>query len=134
MKRLIASWLGFSATFLAVVSTATAEVDFAHQIVPILRKHCAECHAGEEKKGGFSLNTRAELLEGSENGEVVKIGKPDESHLVYVVETEDPEFLMPPKGDRISASEIALLRKWIETGLAWEPGFAFGETNLRTTA
>jgi hypothetical protein len=53
---------------LATISSAHAAVDFSHQIVPILREHCAECHAGDKKKGGFSFNDRKALLEGSENG------------------------------------------------------------------
>ena len=39
-------------------------VDFAHEIVPILKEHCIECHGGEESKGGFSINTRRLFLEG----------------------------------------------------------------------
>ena len=35
-----------------------------HDIVPILRKHCGQCHTGDKKKGGLSLNTRASLLGG----------------------------------------------------------------------
>ena len=48
-----------------------------HEIVPLLKKHCAECHAGDKKKGGFSFNTRADLLEGSENGPVITKGSVD---------------------------------------------------------
>jgi len=38
-------------------------VDFAHEVVPILKKHCAGCHGGREAKGSFSLNTRKLWLE-----------------------------------------------------------------------
>ena len=31
-------------------------IDFAHDIVPMLRKHCADCHSGKEAEGGFSFN------------------------------------------------------------------------------
>ena len=41
---------------------AAAKVDFSHQIVPILREHCSECHTGDKKKGGFSLNDRASKI------------------------------------------------------------------------
>jgi hypothetical protein len=52
---------------------AAAAIDFAHQVVPILKKHCAECHLGEKKKGGLSMNTRKDLLKGSENGAIVDL-------------------------------------------------------------
>jgi hypothetical protein len=40
-------------------SLRAGDVDFSHQIVPILREHCAECHAGDKKEGGLSINDRA---------------------------------------------------------------------------
>lgn len=45
-------------------SEETQPFDFAHEIAPILRKHCVECHGGDEAKGGFSVNTRELFLEG----------------------------------------------------------------------
>lgn len=104
---------------------ARAQIDFSHQIVPILREHCAECHAGEKKKGGFSFNTRESLLKGGENGEVVKIGKSAESKLIEAVLSTDKDEMMPPKGARLSAEKVAVLKAWIDDGLEWEKGFAF---------
>ncbi|MGN6543876.1 MAG: DUF1549 domain-containing protein, partial [Aureliella sp.] len=100
-------------------------VDFAHEIVPLLKKHCAECHAGESKKGGFSFNTRADLLEGSENGPVVELGKAAESRLVDVVSSDAEGERMPPEGPRLTDAEVELLKRWIDGGAAWEDGFAF---------
>jgi mono/diheme cytochrome c family protein len=48
---------------LSAILSAPAAVDFSHQIVPILREHCAECHAGDKKKGGFSFNDRKASLQ-----------------------------------------------------------------------
>jgi len=46
--------------FIALTASLRAgNVDFSHQIVPILKEHCAECHAGDKKKGRFSINDRA---------------------------------------------------------------------------
>jgi hypothetical protein len=104
---------------------ATAAVDFSHQIVPILREHCAECHAGDKKKGGFSFNDRKALLEGSENGPVVVAGKAGMSRMIEVILSTDSDERMPPKGKRVPADQIALLKAWIDSGIAWEEGFAF---------
>lgn len=100
-------------------------VDFSHQIVPILREHCAECHAGDKKKGGFSFNDRTALLEGGENGPVVVIGKSTESALIQAILSTDSDDQMPPKGKRVPPEQVALLKEWIDAGLAWEEGFAF---------
>lgn len=111
--------------FLAAPLCSSAAVDFAHQIVPILRKHCAECHSGDKLKGGFSMNDRAALLHGSENGAVVDLKQVEKSVLLEVVATQDEDLRMPPKGAGLSAAEAALLRQWISEGVPWEAGFAF---------
>lgn len=100
-------------------------VDFAHQIVPILREHCAECHAGDKKKGGFSFNDRTALMEGGEDGPVVVAGKSGESAMIQAILSTDPDEQMPPKGKRVPPDQIALLKQWIDSGIAWEEGFAF---------
>jgi hypothetical protein len=116
----------FSILFLLTsVLSASAAVDFSHQIVPVLREHCAECHAGDKKKGGFSFNDRKALLEGGENGPVVAAGKAGMSRMIEVILSTDSDEQMPPKGKRVPADQIALLKEWIDSGIAWEEGFAF---------
>ena len=44
---------------------------------------------------------------------------PDESPLVRRVASADPEEVMPPKGDRLTDREIALIRSWVATGANW---------------
>ncbi len=111
--------------FALAASTRAAEVDFAHQVAPILKKHCAECHTGAKKKGGLSMDTREKLLEGGENGPVVKPGDAAHSKMLEAILSTDPDLRMPPKGDRVPPESIAALRAWIDAGAAWEPGFAF---------
>ena len=112
-------------SLLAAASLGAAPVDFAHEVVPILRKHCSECHTGDKKKGGFSMNTRASLLEGGENGAVVSLVQAQQSKLLEAVVSADPDIRMPPKGDRLSPADVATLRTWIEQGAVWTEGFAF---------
>jgi hypothetical protein len=112
---------------LLTVSPTAHALDFNHDIVPILREHCAECHSGDKKKGGLSFNTRAALLEGSENGEVLTLGNADDSFLIEAVTTDDEDFQMPPKGDRLSPIQVALLKSWIDAKLPWQDGFTFSD-------
>jgi len=109
-----------------MITHAHAEVDFAHQIAPILKKHCVECHGGEESKGGFSLNTRALVLE----ADVLQPGNPDESLLIELLITDDLDERMPPADKdkkQLNKDEVELLKKWIATDVKWEPGFTFAE-------
>jgi hypothetical protein len=103
-------------------------VDFSHDIVPILRDHCGACHTGEKKKGGLSMNSRADLMAGGENGKVVESGNSEASALIRAVVAKDPEERMPPadaKQPRVPAEKVTLLRAWIDGGVKWEEGFSF---------
>lgn len=101
--------------------------DFAHEVAPVLKQYCADCHLGEKKKGGLSMNTREALLEGSENGAVVDPGKAG-GKLISLLRSADSDDQMPPKGDRVPEEKIAVLEKWVLAGMPWEAGFTFGKT------
>jgi hypothetical protein len=116
-----------SLLLLAAASLARGEVDFAHQVVPVLRKHCAECHMEQAKKAGFSMNTRESLIAGSEDGPVVEPGDAANSRLLEVILSDDKSERMPPKGPRIPADQVEILRQWIDGGLPWDAGFSFGK-------
>ncbi|MCA9078138.1 MAG: DUF1549 domain-containing protein [Planctomycetaceae bacterium] len=109
---------------LSHTSMNAAEVDFVHDVVPILRKHCVECHGGAKAEGGLSLNSRGLLLE----ADVIATGKADASRLIELVKSNDPEEQMPPKDrDRLTEKEIDTLSLWINEEIAWEDGFTFAE-------
>ena len=106
---------------------AKGNIDFAKQIRPILQMHCAKCHTGETRKGGFSLNSRKTILDGSESDTVVVIGNSAKSALIHRVADADPDSRMPPKGNKaLTKTQIGLLRAWIDQGMKWPQGFAFG--------
>jgi len=68
------------------------------------------------------MNTR-ELLVDSGN---VQPGKPDESKLIELILASDKEIQMPPEDqERLTATEIAALKKWIADGVPWDDGFSF---------
>lgn len=112
-----------------VMSAVTVEaVDFSHDIVPILREHCAACHTGDKKKGGFSMNSRGDLMAGGENGKTVVPGKSVESALIKAILSTDSDEQMPPpdaKQKPVPAEKVALLKAWIDDGVKWEDGFTF---------
>jgi hypothetical protein len=99
----------------------TAKIDFVHDIVPILKANCAECHTNGKYKGSVSLDTREDLLK----SKAVLPGKSAASELVKRITSADPEHRMPPKGKPLSAREIQLVKTWIDQGAAWEMGFTF---------
>ncbi len=107
--------------FFVAPAIAQDPVDFAHQVAPILQNHCGKCHLNGNHKGSFSFNTRAELV----RADVVKLTDVDASELLQRVGSDDPDLQMPPDGERLTADEIAILRRWISEGLHWDDGFTF---------
>lgn len=117
----VLSW-GFSPGS-ALSDDAHEPVDFDHDVVPVLREHCVECHGGEEAKGGFSLNDRSFFLE----DEAAVPGQPEESLFLQLITDDDPDYQMPPeKKERVPAEKIAVLKRWVEAGMPWTEGFSFG--------
>lgn len=108
-----------------MVTRLAAAPDFAHEIVPILKKNCAECHSDMKKKGGFSFNTEESFRKGAESGPVIDAAQPENSLLLKLVASQDEDLRMPPKGDGLAAKDIETLKAWVLAGAAWEPGFAF---------
>ncbi|QDT74626.1 PSD1 and planctomycete cytochrome C domain-containing protein [Lacipirellula limnantheis] len=124
-------WLWLSAILCCGATFASragaAEVDFAHDVIPLLQKHCAGCHSNGTYKGGMSIDTRETLLETG----VVEPGDSAASYLIDLVTSDDPKLQMPPKGDRLSKEEVDTLRRWIDADLPWEAGYSFKAETYR---
>jgi mono/diheme cytochrome c family protein len=110
---------------------ATAAVDFARDVKPLLQVACARCHARGNDKGGFRFDTRDLLLKGGDNGPAIVPGKSDESLLISLVAGLDPEMVMPQKGSRLTDAQIGLLRAWIDAGAPWPEGATFAKAPPR---
>jgi hypothetical protein len=96
--------------------------DFAHEVVPILKTKCAKCHTNGTYKGGVSFDTRGDLLK----AKAAAPGKSGQSELIKRVQSTDAEVRMPPgTAEPLTKKEIAVLARWIDDGLPWEPGFSF---------
>ena len=108
-----------------------ADIDFAHDVQPILSKRCAKCHSGTQRKGGLSINSRQSFLTGGESGRVVHPGKSGDSPLMARITATDNSEQMPPEGEPLTKPQIETLRRWIDAGLPWEDGFSFGKTFTR---
>jgi hypothetical protein len=100
---------------------APRPIDFAHDIVPLLKARCGQCHTNGKHKGSLSMDTRQAIL----RAKVVVPGDSGASELVKRISSRDADQRMPPKGERLSEREVALIRAWIDQGLPWQEGFTF---------
>jgi len=120
----IATILLFSSGVATAAGAADEPVDFAHEVLPLLRERCASCHTNGKSKGDVSMNTREELLK----SKAIVPGKSAESPLIERVTETDLEMRMPPKGPALTEAQVATLRRWIDGGAGWQEGFSFAKS------
>ena len=90
--------------------------DYSRDVAPLLRKHCGGCHNADDREGGLSTETFADLLKGGERGPSIQPGEVASSRLLLLV-TGKAEPIMPPEGNEpLSKAEIELLTEWIKAG------------------
>ena len=107
-------------------------VDFNFHVKPILSDRCYSCHGPDEntRKAGLRLDQEEEAFSKLDSGQRAFVSnKPGSSASVHRILSEDPEVQMPPPESNLSlsASEKAMIIKWIEQGAAWKKHWAFAK-------
>ena len=121
---------GVAATVEGASTTGPATLDFNRDIRPILSEHCYACHGPDEnkRKAGLRLDRQEDAFKELKEGRHALIaGDLEHSTLVVRVASSDPDEVMPPPkfGKPLSASDAALLRRWVSEGAAWKKHWAF---------
>jgi mono/diheme cytochrome c family protein len=94
---------------------------FATDLLPIVYEKCVRCHGEKSRKGELNLRTAAGLLKGGESSAVVVPGKPEKSLLYEKVR----DGVMPPdQKDRLNATDVETVRRWIASWAAGEAAAA----------
>ena len=108
-------------------AAVTEKVDFARDIQPIFAASCVKCHGRGKEKGGFRLDTRETFLKGGDSGPAAVAGQSEESYLIELVSGLDPDNVMPVKGSKLTATQVGLLRAWIDQGMKWDDAINFAK-------
>ncbi len=101
-------------------TSGAGRIDFATQIRPILAEYCDDCHDAETRKGGLSVATYVDLLDGGRSGAVIRPGASGASLLVHRL-TGEVEPSMPKDDDPLDPGRLALIRAWIDQGARATP-------------
>ncbi len=115
---------------LAWSAMADAKVSFNREIRPILSEQCFSCHGFDAKhrKADLRLDTREGALAENDGVRAIIPGDPAKSELWKRLLSQDPEEVMPPPEahkPKLTAKQLAPLRRWIEEGAPYEPHWAF---------
>jgi hypothetical protein len=106
-------------------------VKFEADIQPLLARYCYDCHGPDKQESSYRLDRKEIALKGGDLEEAPIVpGKSAESPLVRYVAGIDSDLTMPPKGARLTAEEVGLVRAWIDQGATWAEG---GDSSLKLT-
>ncbi|CAN5912117.1 hypothetical protein BH23PLA1_BH23PLA1_14140 [soil metagenome] len=105
----------------AVAVQDDAKLSFTRDIAPVLVGNCVGCHNPQERRGGFDLSTFQQLMTGSETGQVIVPGKPEESELVLRIKGESTPK-MPANNRDLAADTISRIERWVRDGAVLDAG------------
>ncbi len=104
------------------LDVASAKVDFLRQIQPIFESSCYGCHGPKMQMAGLRLDEKTGAFAGGQSGAVILPGKSADSPLYRRVAGLGDQPRMPMGGKALEASQIELIRAWIESGAEWPDG------------
>jgi len=129
MKRTSVSFLLLTSAFAPVFALADDEIDFNRDIRPILSDNCFQCHGPDATHREADLRLDQEDVAKADRGgyQVIAPGELEASELIARITADDAEERMPPpdSGEKLTADEIELLRRWIEQGASWARHWAY---------
>jgi hypothetical protein len=101
------------------------DIEYNRDIRPLLSENCFACHGPDSAARKADL--RLDLREQAIASKAIVPGDAEESDVVFRVETDDVESIMPPPstGKTLTAAQKAMLRKWVAAGAEYQPHWAF---------
>jgi Protein of unknown function (DUF1553)/Protein of unknown function (DUF1549)/Planctomycete cytochrome C len=116
-------WTATLFVMLIAAELQATPIDFARDVRPILERHCYSCHGADQQKSGLRLDIKSEAFKGGDGyGPSIIAGRPDESPLIQFISQEDADLQMPPKDERLSEEDVAVLIQWVHEGAHWPDG------------
>jgi len=107
--------------FVVSAASASAAIDFARDIKPILAERCYGCHGPDKQKSGLRLDRKDEALLGGDSGPSIVPRDAAKSLLFAHVSGAEPDSIMPPEseGDPLTPAQVAFIKTWIDEGAVW---------------
>ena len=101
-------------------SFASAPLDFAKDVLPILERSCLPCHNATKSEGDLMLETPQLMLKGGEKGPSINPNHAMDS-LLYLTAARQKKPFMPPAENKskalpLTSQQLEILRRWIDEG------------------
>ena len=102
---------------------APAKVDFAQDILPVLKERCVSCHGPTQQSNGFRLDRKSAALRGVTRPDILPGSSGTSRLYLRLVGTSNAGTQMPPTG-ALPQEQIELFRRWIDQGADWPDALA----------
>jgi WD40 repeat protein len=105
----------------AALAQQVAGPNYERDLKPLFKKHCTACHnarkmSDPDVSGGLALDSY-EAIQAARTRKAGLFAGGDKSALLQRLLSNDDERRMPQGGEALTATEIALVRRWLEAGL-----------------
>src|SRR6267378_1196261 len=114
-RALLQSILFISICAGALPAQTPTKVDFARDVLPILRQNCIGCHGPAKQMNSYRLDRRSVALR---TLGPVSPGNSGSSRLYLRLISNEFGSPMPPTGS-LKPAEIAVIKEWIDEGALW---------------
>lgn len=101
-------------------SAPVGKVDFATDVLPILRTNCVECHGPDKQRAGMRVDRKSSVMKAFSRRVVP--GSSENSFLYHRIMGEYGSQ-MPPDG-ALKPAQIAIIKAWIDQGAEWPDALA----------
>ena len=122
-------WVAGLLAAIAPCALAADAPDFNRDIQPILSENCYKCHGPDAaaRKADLRLDREDSTFAVRKGKAAVVRGQPDKSELVRRITSKDPDEVMPPPDSNreLTARDIELLKRWVESGAKWGKHWSF---------
>jgi mono/diheme cytochrome c family protein len=116
--------LGLIGVLLGAAGLAAADIDFARDVQPILRRNCYACHGPAMQQSGLRFDDAAAALKGGYSGAAIVPGKSAESPMMLRIQAAKGMPQMPPGPKKLDAAQAQILATWIDQGAKFPAGFS----------
>jgi len=99
------------------ISIAISQVGYQAEIQPIFYDKCSGCHTSGGSSGGLDLTSYSTLMAGGKSGPSIVANDHQKSLLWKRIN----DGSMPPSSNDVSASNVELVKKWINEGAHEKP-------------
>ncbi|MDG2169242.1 MAG: PSD1 and planctomycete cytochrome C domain-containing protein [Opitutales bacterium] len=117
------------AGILALTGGLHAEVSFNRDIRPIMSDTCFQCHGPDAaaREAELRLDIREDAITERDGESAIIPGNPDDSLMMWMINAEDEEDIMPPKKHPrvLTQEEKQLFADWIAEGAEYEEHWAY---------